>query len=128
MDNIGSVVYKEVDLNILIIEDESIISSAMQRVLCKDGHSVHIAGSYEAFTEALALFKPELIFLDLKIPGKSGTEILRELRNLLPNVRVIMMSGYMSEEDVLDAQELGVERFLKKPFDDIFSLRQYTRS
>jgi DNA-binding response OmpR family regulator len=115
-------------LNILIIEDESIISSAMQRVFCKDGHSVCIADSYEAFAENITLFDPDLVFLDLKIPGRSGIDILKELRTLVPNIRVIMMSGYMSEKDFSDAQELGVERFLKKPFDDIFSLRQYTKS
>ncbi len=125
MDYLRSLVFKEVDLNIFIIEDEQIISNAMQRVLSKDGHVVSVAHSYEVFEDIFALAQPDLIFLDLKIPGKSGMDILRDIKRSLPMVRVIMMSGYISEKDVHEAKELGAERFLKKPFDDIFSIRDY---
>lgn len=60
--------------------------------------------------------KPDILCLDINMPGKSGIEALQEVRDRLPNLRVIMISGDASSETVKEAIALGANGFIVKPF------------
>lgn len=111
-------------MNILVIEDEKIISSAIIRVLTACGHDVHTMDDGFNVMEKIRNFNPSIVFLDVKMPGRSGLDVLKEIKELAPNTRVIMMSGYTSLESIKSAKDLGADDFLKKPFDDIFEIQR----
>lgn len=77
-------------------------------------------------TEAIELteeFCPDLILMDMKMPGMSGIETLRQIRSQNLSTRVIMMTAYGDVHNVEQAKELGVIYYLTKPF-DLFELRE----
>ncbi|MEI6093306.1 MAG: response regulator [bacterium] len=111
-------------MNILVIEDEKIISNAIIRVLSACGHTVHTMSDGFNVTDKIRSFEPTIVFLDVKMPGRSGLEVLKEIKEISLSTKVIMMSGYTSLESIQSAKELGADDFLKKPFDDIFEIQR----
>lgn len=109
-------------MNIVVIDDEKIILTVVNRVLSKSGHNVHLFSSCDHVLEDIQKLNPEFIFLDVKMPGCSGLDLLRDIRSKGIMSKVIMMSGYTTPEIIETAKELGVLTFLKKPFDDIHDI------
>ena len=105
---------------VLIADDEAPIRHATKRLLNKMGFEVDLATDGQ---EAVELFRrnPDrytLVMLDLTMPGMSGSNVLREIRELQPSMRVIIMSGF-SEDDastIMTADD-APNWFLAKPFD-----------
>jgi FixJ family two-component response regulator len=106
-------------MNIVVVDDEKIILTAVTRVLSKSGHDIHAFSSCEEVLENVQSLNPGFIFLDVKMPGYSGLDLLKEIRSKGINAKVVMMSGYTTPEIIEAAKELGVLTFLKKPFDNI---------
>jgi len=109
-------------MNIVVVDDEKIILTAVTRVLSKSGHDVHAFSSCEDILQSIQTLNPGFIFLDVKMPGYSGLELLREIRSKGIAAKVVMMSGYTTPEIIETAKELGVLTFLKKPFDNIHDI------
>ena len=106
-------------MNIVIVDDEKIILNAVSRVLTRAGHTVTAYGSSQEFLTDIDRLRPDFMFLDVKMPGSSGMDLVREVRSRDINSKIIMMSGYTTPEIIEAAKELGVLSFLKKPFDNI---------
>jgi len=103
---------------ILIIDDESIIRRALRRVLESEGYDVVEASNG---TEGLKLWLnkgPNLVLLDVLMPGLSGLQVLEEVGEL-NKVKVILMSAYSGAHEVIEKP--GVF-FLKKPFANVFDV------
>ena len=111
-------------MNILVIEDEKIISNAITRVLTSSGHNVYTLNDGFNVLGKVQEFNPGMIFLDVKMPGRSGLDVLKEIKEFSQDIKVIMMSGYGSAENMDSAKKLGANDFLKKPFDDIFEIQR----
>ncbi|MCX6112630.1 MAG: response regulator [Proteobacteria bacterium] len=111
-------------MNILVIEDEKIISNAITRVLTSSGHNVHTLNDGFNVISKIQEINPSMVFLDVKMPGRSGLDVLKEIKEFSKNIKVVMMSGYTSPENIETAVKLGANDFLKKPFDDIFELQR----
>ena len=109
-------------MNIVVVDDEKIILTAVSRVLSKSGHNVHSFSSCEEVLQDIQTLTPEFIFLDVKMPGYSGLDLLKEIRAKGITAKVVMMSGYTTPEIIEAAKELGVITFLKKPFDNIHDI------
>jgi len=109
-------------MNIIVVDDEKIILNAFCRALSKSGHNVCPFSSSEEVLQNIDKLNPGLIFLDLKMPGHSGMDILREMRSKGVNTKVVMMSGYTTPDIIDAAKDLDVLTFLKKPFDDIHDI------
>ncbi len=109
-------------MNIVVVDDERIILNAVSRVLSKSGHTVYPFSSCDKVLESIDKIKPEFVFLDVKMPGRSGLELLKDIRETGYDGKVVMMSGYTTPELIDAAKELGVVSFLKKPFEDIHDL------
>jgi CheY-like chemotaxis protein len=104
---------------ILLVDDEDIIIDVASAMLNKIGYEVLTAGSGE---KALALYQAnrddiDLIILDLVMPGMSGGETYDRLRDLNPDIRVILSSGYTIDGQAQAILNRGCNGFIQKPFD-----------
>ncbi len=100
----------------LIIDDEELTLRTISRGLRQDGFEVFTALSGE---DGLKLFheeKPDLILLDIVLPGLDGVEVLRQIKQANPTAIVIMMSAYHLVERAVEAMKLGAFDYLVKPF------------
>jgi two-component system, NtrC family, response regulator AtoC len=100
----------------LIIDDEELTLHTISRSLRQDGFEVFTALSGEL---GLTLFhdeEPDLILLDIVLPGIGGVEVLRQIKQANPNAIVIMMSAYHLVERAVEAMKLGAFDYLVKPF------------
>jgi two-component system nitrogen regulation response regulator NtrX len=100
---------------VLVIDDEPAIRDTMRMILEYDGHDVVLAGSGQ---EGLAIAEkepPDLVFLDIKMPGIDGLEVLTRLRAINDAVPVVIVSAHGTASSALEAGRLGAFRFIEKP-------------
>ena len=107
---------------VLILDDDGSVRKAMAAMLSIDGHvAIVTAGSAEAFEAFDAARRDEApfdaVFVDLTMPGDlGGLEVIRELRDREPSVKLVVMSGYSEDPVMANARELGLVGALQKPF------------
>ncbi len=102
--------------NILIIDDEESMRDSMSQVLRKEGYTVK--GAVEG-KEGLNLFNREtfhVVFLDLKLPGVKGMQVLSWIKDTSPETPVIIVTGYASIESAVEAMKRGAFDYMAKPF------------
>ena len=100
----------------LIIDDEELTLRTISRGLRQDGFEVFTALSGEDGLQLFREEKPDLILLDIVLPGIDGVEVLRQIKEANPNAIVIMMSAYHLVERAVEAMKLGAFDYLTKPF------------
>ncbi|MFH0881155.1 MAG: hybrid sensor histidine kinase/response regulator [Lentisphaerota bacterium] len=103
---------------VLVIDDECGPRESL-RILLKNDYEVHCADSVNKGLELLKEQKPDAVVMDIRMPGKTGLEGLKELRDLDPHVSVIMLTGFGALETAQEALRLGANDYLKKPFDAV---------
>ncbi|MDE0969206.1 MAG: response regulator [Octadecabacter sp.] len=103
---------------VLLIEDEPNIIEAISYILTKDGWTVHTHSDGETAMSKVMQRVPDLIILDVMLPGKSGYDILRELRAQAEtkDVPVMMLTARGQSKDREMATSLGATQFMTKPF------------
>jgi DNA-binding response OmpR family regulator len=104
---------------VLVVDDEALIRWSLSEGLSDSGFVVRLASTGAEARTVLQSFdgEPLVIVLDLRLPDIADLSLLRELRALRPDVPIIMMTAHGSAEDAALARELGVFRFIDKPFD-----------
>ena len=100
---------------ILVVDDEVEIRRTLQRSLSAYGYEVFTVGSGEEALEAVAHHRPDLMVLDLGLPGMSGLEVSRTIR-LHSNLPIIVLSVKDAEDDKVLALDLGADDYVSKPF------------
>lgn len=103
---------------VLITDDALFMRSMLQDILQAAGHRV--IGEAEDGAQAVKLYgvlKPDVVTLDVVMPGKSGPEVVRELLALDRNARIVMVSSISQIEVVEEALRLGAKAYITKPFD-----------
>lgn len=113
----------ELPKKILIVDDQFGIRVLLQEVLQREGYTIFQASNGPAALETVQKDNPDLILLDMKIPGMDGLEILRSIRKLDIDTKVIMMTAYGELNLIREAMEMGALAHFTKPF-DIDELRQ----
>ena len=101
---------------ILIVDDEKNIRLIMSQALKPLGMPVHTAANGEEALQKLGEEPAGLVFLDLNMPGLDGMEVLRQIKERWPNVRVIMITAHGTIASAVEAMKLGAVDFLQKPF------------
>src|SRR5687768_7586115 len=101
--------------HILIVDDDAETRSLLQKYLQKQGYRVTAAADGKALRRALDVGRPDLIVLDLMLPGEDGLELCRDLRTR-SNVPVIMLTARGEETDRIVGLEMGADDYLAKPF------------
>ena len=102
---------------ILIVDDEESIGDALKQVFEYEGHRVRVARNGP---DALAMVEdppPDVVFLDVKMPGMDGLEVLDRIRAEDPQALVVMISGHGTIDTAVDATRKGAYDFLEKPLD-----------
>ncbi len=102
-------------MRILVVDDEKIVLQSCRRVF-EDRFEVIAATSAEAALEALQRESIGVILLDIKMPGKDGMTLLKEIKAKWPNIPVIVMSGYATTETVEQVSRTEAATFIAKPF------------
>ena len=103
---------------VLIVEDEEDILALLHYNLIKAGYNAECASHGEEALNAIAAKKPDLILLDLMLPGIDGMEICRRLRDdeTTSDIPIIMLTARGEEDDVIRGLELGADDYVTKPF------------
>ena len=102
---------------LLIVDDERVLTRELSRSLAAEGHEVRTAGTGAEAIEANRLCPPDLVLLDLRLPDRSGIEVMRELRGLDPGLPVVLMTAHGSVRDAVKAMHEGATDYLQKPLD-----------
>jgi two-component system nitrogen regulation response regulator NtrX len=100
---------------LLVIDDEAAIRDTMRMLLEYDGYDVLVAGSGEEGLAQVEREHPDLVFLDVKMPGMDGLEVLGRLRVLNDAIPVVIVSAHGNTTTALEAGRLGAFRFIEKP-------------
>ena len=104
--------------HVLLIEDEPNITEAIRFLLSRDGWTVDTHANGADAVKVIRAASPDLVILDVMLPGKSGMEILRDLRDIdeLRDMPVLMLTARGQMRDREMAEKAGASRFMTKPF------------
>ena len=104
---------------ILVVDDDPSMQRAVKMILSRAGHHVLLAGTAEDALAMLSETKPDLVMLDIQMPGMSGLELLPILRRDHDELLVIMMTAFATVTTAVKAVQQGAYDFLTKPFESI---------
>lgn len=102
---------------VLIVDDQFGIRILLNEVLQKEGYDTFQAANGLQALEILNDHVPDLVLLDMKIPGMDGIEILKRMKVLQPDIKVIIMTAYGELDMIQEAMDLGALTHFAKPFD-----------
>ena len=102
---------------ILVVDDDDTLRDRMRKSLSIRGYDVWVAADCEEAVVLIREIQPELAVLDLKMPGKSGMEFLQDLKIHSPGTRAVMLTGYGSITNAVEAIKLGAVNYVTKPAD-----------
>ncbi|ANY73522.1 response regulator [Paenibacillus ihbetae] len=108
---------------VLIVDDQNGIRILLVEVFSSEGYETFQAANGKAALEIVKLHEPDLVLLDMKIPGMDGLEILKHIKQMNPDIKVIMMTAYGELDMIKEATDLGALMHFTKPF-DIDEMRQ----
>ena len=112
---------------LLVVEDELGMRQFLEIMLSKDGYDVSTANSGEEGLKIYHSWKPDLIITDVKMPGMSGLDLIREIRSIDPDAFIIALTAYASADDAARAVREGAYDYISKPF-QIEDLRNVIRN
>ena len=101
---------------VLVIEDESALRSMLAEGLTRKGHEVFLARDGSDGLQVFEKERPDIVLTDVRMPGKRGIEVLRHIKTIEPEAKVVIMTGDGNEEIAIEALRGGAINYLKKPF------------
>lgn len=102
---------------ILVVDDETEIVDQVKEYFEGEGFSVMTAETGDAGIKLITKEAPDILILDMKLPDMSGLLVLKYVKAQSPNTKVIVITGYIDQGMFDQAEELGRDIFLQKPFD-----------
>ena len=103
------------EVRVLLVDDEEkFVKGLSERIKMRDFNS-EVAMNGEEALRIIDHETPDVVVLDLKMPGIDGMEVLRRVKKAYPEVQVIMLTGHASEKDEKEARRLGAFEYLEKP-------------
>lgn len=105
------------DKKVLIVDDQNGIRILLMEVFGSEGYTTFQAANGKSALEIVTIEKPDLVLLDMKIPGMDGLEILKHIKEINPQIKVIMMTAYGELDMIKEATDLGALMHFTKPFD-----------
>jgi DNA-binding response OmpR family regulator len=101
---------------VLVVDDDPTVSDVVRRYLQREGYAVALAADGPAALASFAAARPDLVVLDLMLPGMDGLEVCRRLRARGDDVPVVMLTALGEESDRIVGLELGADDYVTKPF------------
>ncbi len=105
------------EFNVLLVDDEVEFLETLEKRLRKRNIGVRVATSGDEALEVLTSESPDVVVLDVKMPGMDGIETLREIKKRKPLVEVVMLTGHANVEVAIQGMEMGAFDYLMKPVD-----------
>jgi DNA-binding NtrC family response regulator len=102
---------------ILVVDDDQSIASAFERFLKHEGHVCTLASNAEEALRLAGERDPDLVVMDIRMPGTDGLDVLQQLRSRRPELYVVMMTAYGTSQTSIDAIRAGAFEYLTKPLD-----------
>ena len=102
---------------VLIVDDEHTLARSAKAFLADHGYEAEVASTGEKALELLPSLQPDVVFADVRLPGMSGLDLLKRIREFDPVIPVIMLTAYGSIEGAVEAVKLGAFDYVKKPVD-----------
>jgi two-component system response regulator RegA len=103
--------------SILLCDDDEVFRSRMGRAFVERGYDVRTAHDHDSAVALATEDSPELAVVDLRMPGKSGLELVRALKDIDASTKIVVLTGYGSIATAIDAVRLGATYYLAKPAD-----------
>lgn len=103
--------------SVLIVDDEPDIRAVFKEFFQEKGYEVFTAGDGQEALWSVEQNRPGLVFLDIKMPGMDGVEVLRSIRETYPEAKVVMVSGYATVETARKTLRMGAFDYVVKPVD-----------
>lgn len=101
---------------VLVIDDERVVCNSCRRVLEQEGYDVSVAMNGQEGIERVSQEEFDAALVDLRMPGISGMDVVRAVKNVRPQIRIIIITGYSSISSAVEAMQLGASDYLPKPF------------
>ncbi len=102
---------------VLIVDDERTLARAVKAFLAESGYEAEVAGDAETALALVERLRPDVVFTDVRLPGMSGIDLLRRIREFDAAIPVIIMTAHGTIEGAVEAVKLGAFDYLKKPVD-----------
>lgn len=102
---------------LLVVDDQMGVRRLLFEAFNEEGYQVELAGSGHEALEKVRKTAPDIILMDMKMPGMNGLETLHEIKKVDDTVPVVMMTAYGELEIVAEAMKLGIKEYVTKPFD-----------
>ena len=115
-------------IKVLVIDDKKVIGDFFDFTLGYFGHDITVVHDPREAAKAAQQKEFDIAFLDIMMPEKNGVDVLREIKRVVPNLPVVMMSGYSLQEMRDAAMQLGAAGYIQKPFelDDVRLIMKVT--
>ncbi|MFA7384327.1 MAG: response regulator [Desulfurivibrionaceae bacterium] len=105
------------DRTIILVDDEELFRARLAKAFSQRGFTVFTAGDFEEAMLVIGKQRPNLGVIDLKMPGKSGLELIAAARKINPDMQLVVLTGYGSIATATEAVRLGALYYLPKPAD-----------
>ncbi len=102
-------------MKILVVDDDAIVIKSCKRILEAEGLEVSTVPSADEALEMIKKYEFDLLLIDVKMPKHDGMFLMREILKVIPDMPIIVMSGYPTPETVSDVLKLGATQFIPKP-------------
>lgn len=111
-------------MKVLIVDDEPLVRRSLSRALKSRNHEVYEAENGEMGFETWKSTNPDVMFLDVLMPGLTGPQVLMKMKEADSHykTKVVLISAFTGEHNIESAQQLGASLFIPKPFVDIFKV------
>ncbi len=103
--------------SILVVDDDDILRERLQKSFTRRGFVVHVAHDYDSAIFQAKTLQPNMAVLDLKMPGPSGLDLLKQLVEITPQTRIVILTGYGSITNAVEAVKIGAVNYVTKPAD-----------
>lgn len=114
--------------SILIVDDNEVLRVQLSRAFKRRGYHPHTARDYDEAASVARELRPDLAVIDLRMPGKSGLDLLIELKRISNSTRVVVLTGFGSISTAVDAMRLGAANYVSKPADADDILAAFARA
>jgi len=102
---------------LLLVDDDDVFRKRLARAMTHRGYEVKTAGNGGEALEVATDFEPQFAVVDLRMPDENGLQVVEKLRAILPDLRIVMLTGYGSIATAVEALRLGAADYLTKPAD-----------
>ena len=103
-------------IRVLVVDDEKVVRDGCQRVLTPKGYDVLMAENGQQAMKVLEKGSIDLVLLDLKMPVMSGEDVLEKVRDLYPDIPVIIITGHGTIDTAVECMKKGAYDFIQNPF------------